>query len=411
MKHFTPFACACVALLLMHRAAAEDWPEFRGPTGQGISTERNLPVEWSSTKNVAWKQPVPGSGWSSPVVVGRRVYLTTAVPGGDGQSLRALCLDAANGKILWNTGLFTKPVGKAHAKNSQASPTPVVSGGRLYVHFGPQGTACLDLDGKTLWRNDSLEYPPVHGNGGSPALVEDKLVFSCDAASDPFVVALDKNTGQVRWKVNRATTARRKFSFSTPLFATVGGQRQVISPGSGVVCGLDPANGKELWRARYGEGYSVIPRPVLGHGLIFIGTGYDKPNVLAIRAGKPGDVTDSAMAWTLAKGAPHTPSMLLVGGELYLVSDGGIASCVDAKTGQVHWQERVGGNYSASPVLAEGRIYLQNEGGEGVVLQAGKEFKVLARNPLEERTLASYAISDGAIFIRSAQNLYRIQQR
>lgn len=396
---------------LVFTAVAEDWPEFRGPTGQGHSTERNLPTEWSATKNIAWKQPVPGSGWSSPVVVAKRIYLTTAVPNGDGQSLRALCLAAASGKILWNTELFAKPVGKAHKKNSQASPTPIVSGGRLYVHFGPQGTACLDLDGKILWRNDSLDYPPVHGNGGSPALVDDNLIFSCDAASDPFVVALDKNTGKVRWKVNRATTAKKKFSFSTPLLITANGQKQIISPGSGVVCGLDPTSGKELWRARYGEGYSVIPRPVFGHGLIFISTGYDKPNALAIRPGKSGDVTDSAIAWTLTKGAPHTPSALLVGAELYLVSDGGIASCLDAKTGNVHWQERVEGNFSASPVLADGKIYLQSEEGVGVVLQPGKEFKVISRNALNERTLASYAISDGAIFIRSAQNLYRIQKR
>ncbi|MBI5775555.1 MAG: PQQ-binding-like beta-propeller repeat protein [Verrucomicrobia bacterium] len=411
MKKLIPFSFAIAALAFAITASAEDWPEFRGPTGQGISAERNLPVEWSGTKNVVWKQPVPGSGWSSPVVVDKRVYLTTAVPSGDGQSLRALGLDAASGKILWNTELFAKTVGKAHKKNSQASPTPLVYGGRLYVHFGPQGTACLDLNGKILWRNDALDYPPVHGNGGSPILVDDLLVFSCDAASDPFVVALDKNTGKVRWKVNRATTAKRKFSFSTPLLATVNGQKQIITPGSGVVCGLDPANGKELWRTLYGEGYSVIPRPVLGHGLIFISSGYDKPNALAIRAGGRGDVTSSAIVWTSVRGAPHTPSMLLVGAELYMVSDGGIASCADAKTGNVHWQERVEGNFSASPVFADGRIYLQSEEGVGVVLQPGKEFKVLARNALNERTLASYAISDGAIFIRSAQNLYRIQKR
>jgi outer membrane protein assembly factor BamB len=212
----------------------------------------------------------------------------------------------------------------------------------------------------------------------------------------------------VLWKVKRETTAKRNFSFSTPTLITVKGQQQLITPGSGVVCALDPKTGAELWRCRYGEGYSVIPKPVFGHGMVYLSSGYDKPVLHAIRVDGKGDVTDTHIAWKLEKGAPHTPSALLVGDELYVVSDAGIASCLDAKTGTVHWSERVGGNYSASPVLADGKIYLQNETGTGVVLKPGKTFEKLAENALGEKTLASYAVTDGALFIRSEKNLYRI---
>lgn len=401
-------------MLVCAAARAEDWPEFRGPTGEGVSAGKNPPVEWSAGKNVAWKAAVPGLGWSSPVVSGGRVYLTTAVAkqGSDGLSLRALCFDAKTGGQIWDTEIFPPEQAKSgslHTKNSYASPTPIVEKRRLYVHFGHNGTACLDLAGRVLWRNNDLRYPPVHGSGGSPVIVDDKLVFSADGGSDPVVVALDKKTGKALWKFNRESGAAKKFSFCTPLLITVKGHRQLITPGSGVVNALDPASGREIWRVRYGQGYSVVPRPVFGHGLVFIGTGFDRPSVLAIRPDGQGDVTDTHVAWTVTKSAPNTPSLLLAGDELYMVSDGGIASCMDAKTGQVHWQERVGGNYSASPLLANGRIYLQSEEGVGTVLKPGREFVKLAANDLGERSLASYAAADGALFIRTAEHLFKIQ--
>jgi len=324
-------------------------------------------------------------------------------------SLRALCVDAGNGKILWDSEVFVHTGSTyIHNKNSHASPTPVVEEDRLYVHFGHQGTACLDLDGKVLWRNTTLKYSPVHGSGGSPILVDDALIFSCDGASDPFVVALNKKTGEALWKTARSLNAKKKFSFSTPLLIHANGRSQVVSPSSGAVYAYDPKDGRELWRVRHAEGYSVVPCPVFGHGLLFISTAFDSPEVMAIRPDGQGDITDTHVEWTLAKGAPKTPSMLLVGDELYFVSDAGIASCVDAKTGRVHWAERVGGNYSASPLLADGRIYLQNEEGVGVVLTPGKTFHQLARNSLGERTLASYAVTDGALFIRTEAHLYRV---
>ncbi|MFN0066476.1 MAG: PQQ-binding-like beta-propeller repeat protein [Limisphaerales bacterium] len=404
-------------LLLLSATAAlagRDWPAFRGPAGDGHSAATNVPVAWTATSNVAWKVAVPGRGWSSPVVAAGRLYLTAAIPGeGDRLDLAALALDASTGRELWRTAVIRQD-GAApgiHRKNSHASPTPIVADGRLYVHFGHRGTACLDLEGKVLWRQTALEYPPFHGNGGTPVLWRDLLIYSADATENPFVVALDTATGEVRWKVPRVTDHPRKFSFSTPTVIEIAGRPQLISPGSGVVDALDPATGAGIWRARY-DGFSVIPKPVFGHGLVFVGTGYEAPTAIAIRVdGAAGDVTDTHVAWTLRRSAPNTPSFLLVGDELYLLADSGVMSCVDARTGTVHWQERVCGGASASPVLAGGRIYVQDEQGKGVVLSAGKEFRKLAENPLGERTLASYAVTDGALFIRSEENLFRIGAR
>jgi outer membrane protein assembly factor BamB len=393
--------------------AAEDWPQFRGPTGEGHATAKNLPLEWGKNKNVGWMTPIPGLGWSSPIVVKGRVYLTTAVPlpeNGD-QSLDAFCLDAKTGKILWRQQVFRQDGRKApgiHGKNSHASPTPLVHDGRLYVHFGHQGTACLDLDGKVLWRCTELKYNPVHGNGGTPILVGDKLILNCDGGDKAFVAAVDRSNGKVVWKTPRNVDAEKKFSFSTPLLITVDNKPQVVSAGSKAIMGYDPADGREIWRVRY-EGYSVIPRPVYGHGLIFFSTGYDAPVLMAIRPDGAGDVTETHIAWKLRAGAPLTPSPLLLGDELYIVSDGGVASCVDAKTGKVHWSKRIGSAFSASPLEAEGRVYFQSEDGVGITVKAGKRFEELSRNLLEEKTYASHAAVDGALFIRTEKRLYRFQ--
>ncbi len=396
---------------------ADDWPEFRGPTGQGIAPEGHYPVEWSASKNVAWRKPIPGKGWSSPIVSGGFVYLTTAVAAEETNrrdlSLRTLCLNAQTGETIWDKEVFRQDGSQApaiHSKNSHASPTPLTDGQRLYVHFGHQGTACLDLQGNLIWKNRGIHYQPVHGNGGTPILTENALVFSCDGYDKPFVIGLDRAKGNVIWKTARNSESFKKFSFSTPLLITVNGKQEIICPGSGAVCAYDPRTGREIWRVTY-EGYSVIPRPIFGHGLVFVSSGFESPSLLAIRPDGRGDVTTSHVAWILRKGAPLTPSPLLVDDELYLVSDSGIVSCVDARTGKVHWQERIGGNYSASPLYADGKIYCQSEEGTGVVLKAGKRFQVLARNSIGEPTLASYAVSDGAFFIRTESHLFRIQHR
>jgi outer membrane protein assembly factor BamB len=399
-------ALACFSVL----AHAADWPQFRGPDGQGHADVTGLPTEWSSTKNVAWKKEIPGAGWSSPILFRDRLYLTTAVPAANGNlSLRALCLDARDGKMLWSMEVFSASPVNAHKKNSHASPTPLTDGERLYVHFGPYGTGALDLSGRIIWRNTGLKFPPVHGNGGSPALAGNALVFSCDGASNPFFVALNKATGETLWRAPRNTGASKTFSFSTPLVITNDGLAQIISPTSGAVISYDPRTGKEIWRARYPEGYSVIPRPVFAHGLIFVSSAYDRPVFYAIRPDGLGDVTATHMAWSINKGAPNTPSPLVVGSEVYFISDSGIMTCADAKTGKVHWQERVGGNYSASPVFVDGKIFTQSEEGVGTVLKPGRKFEVLAKNDVQERTLASYAIGDGVIYLRTAEHLIKIQ--
>jgi outer membrane protein assembly factor BamB len=397
-----------------------DWPEFRGPDGQGHVTEGKPPLEWGSDKNLVWKRAIPGLGWSSPVVVNGRIYLTTADPlakgtdekANDGYSLLTLCVNAATGEIVWSKEIFREPADapKPYPKNSHASPTPLVYDGKIYVHFGHMGTACLDLDGKVLWRAEN-KYKPVHGNGGTPILVDNHLIFSCDGGDQAYIVALDSKTGKEVWKTNRDTRVDRKFSFSTPLLITVDGKKQVISPFSNAVCAYDPATGKEIWRVGY-DGYSVIPRPVFGNGLVYIVTGYNSPSLLAIRPDGKGDVTTTHVAWKTSKNVPHTPSLLLDGEDLFMVSDSGVFSCLKAKTGEVVWSERHAGNqYSASPILVDGKIYLTSEQGVGTVLEAGPQYKLLARSPLKERTFASFAVVGKALFIRTESNLYRFEVR
>jgi len=400
-------------LLALVPLRAEDWPQFRGPTGQGISQEKNLPTEWGPAKNVKWKTPIAGRGWSSPVLSQGRFYLTTAQEAGGKTSLELFVLNAKTGEVVRHQHLFqhdSANIPGHHDKNSNASPTPIVAGKRVYVHFGHLGTACLDSDtGKTIWKNQELAYRPVHGNGGSPVLVDGLLVFTADGASDPVVVALDAETGHLRWKYPRPEIDGKRFSFATPLVIEVGGKKQIVAPGSGSVSGIDPQFGQEIWRAMY-DGYSVIPRPVFAHGLVLLSSGYDAPIALAIRPDGQGDVTRTHVAWEAKKGAPNTPSMLVVGEELYMISDDGVASCLDVRTGKPHWQQRIGGNFSASPVYADGKIYLQSEEGKGTVIAPGRKFKKLGENGFGERALASYAVGDGAIFVRTEKNLYRVEE-
>ena len=384
-----------------------DWPQFRGPKGDGQSSATKLPTTWSSTQNITWKIPVP-EGWSSPIIVDQRIYLTAARPLGDGDkpdlSLCCLCIDLKDGKIIWDKEIFRakgQDVPRIHKKNSHATPTPIVEGNALYVHFGHQGTAKLNLDGKVLWENRSIDYPPVHGQGCSPILVDDQLVFSCDGKSNPCIVSLDKKTGKLRWKTARTTTPKKSFSFATPTLIEVDGKKQIISPASGAVFAYAPENGEEIWKAPYGEGYSVVPKPLFAHGLIFVSSGFDSPVLMAIRPG--GEV-----AWETKRRAPLTPSMVVAGDELYYLADNGILTCADAKTGTTHWQERSCGAASASLLHANGHVYALGEDGTCVVVKADKEFTVVSTNKLEERVLSSMAISDGAILIRSQQHLYRI---
>lgn len=392
-------------------ALAQDWPQFRGPDGQGHSAVQQAPLTWSETENVAWKTPIAGLGWSSPAIQGGQMWLTTGVADEQGgQSLRAICLDPATGREIHNVEVLQiENPGRVHSKNSHASPSPVIVGDRVFVHYGNHGTACLSTDGKLLWTT-VLKYNHVHGPGGSPVAFEDLLIINCDGGDVQYVVALEQSSGNVRWKTERPQhQSPKKFAFSTPLLVEIDGAMQLISPGAGGVSSYDPRTGEQLWRVSYGDGYSVVPRPVFGHGLVFVSSSYDSPMLLAIRPDGRGDVTETHVPWTLDKGAPHNPSPLVVGDELYMVSDRGIATCVDAKTGEVHWQERLGGNFSASPLFAAGRIYFLDENGTTTVIAPGTTFTELAKNSVEGRTLASLVPVEGAMFLRTDTHLYRIE--
>lgn len=399
--------------------SAQDWTKFRGPTGDGHVTVKSIPLKWSDTENVKWKVSVPGKGWSSPVISKGKIYLTSAVAEGDNQDaadvsreLRVICYDSSNGKEIWDTKVFEqKPLKRPiHHKNSHASPTPIIEGGKVYVHFGHMGSACLDLKGKILWKNNELKYDPIHGNGGTPIIVDNLFFYSADASTNPFVVALDKNTGKVLWKKLRSETAQsRKFSFSTPTLISMGGSSQIISPASGAVFSYDSKTGEELWSVDYG-GWSVIPKPGVYKNMIYVGTGYERAHILGIRVDEKskGNVTESHVEWEITKRAPNTPSFMVVDDLLYFISDGGIATCVEPLTGEIIWQERTAGPISASPVHFNGMIYFLDEQGKTTVIKAGRKFEIIAENKIKERTLASFGISEGAIYIRSEKNLFRI---
>lgn len=403
---------AAVAALAGAPARAADWPQFRGPTGQGHAPDESVPLEWSETENVAWKTPVPGLGWSSPVAGGGRIWLTTALVDPDaGSSLRLLAFDAETGSLVLDAAVFdSREVRPLNPKNSLASPTPVLDpdGERVYVHFGAAGTAAVSAAGEIVWRT-RFPYTSQHGNGGSPILHDGRLIVSIDGYDTAYLVAVDARTGEERWRSVRPDPVSQ--AYSTPLAVRVGGREQIVNVSAFRTSGHDPASGREIWRVGYPRGFSNVPRPVFGHGLVYLSTGFQQPTLLAVRADGAGDVTRSHVVWRLQRGAPLTPSPILVGGELYFVTDFGIATCVDALTGDVHWQERLGGNHSASPVFAGGRIYFQNEAGVTTVIAPGAEFDVLARNRLDGSTLASMAVSDGALFVRTDTRLYRIEEQ
>lgn len=410
-------AVFAAALMSVTACAESLWPEFRGPTGQGHSTATGLPIEWGPEKNIVWRTELPGRAWSSPVVAHGKIFVTTARALRDsepehGVSLHVLALNAASGKVEWDVETLRQSAPdalKMHAKNSQASPTVVYEPGRIYAHFGHHGTACVDESGKVVWSTQENAYPPAHGTGGSPVIVDDLLIFNADGATNPAVIALDKATGKVRWKVARPdTVAKNKFSFCTPLLIEVGGRRQLITPGSGVVQALDPKDGSEIWRALYDRGYSVVPRPIFAHGLVFLSSGFNQPIAYAIRADGQGDVTDTHVAWTVRKRVPLNPSMLVVGDEFYMLADIGVLSCLDARTGTVHYEEKLLGASSASLLAADGRIYAIDELGKAAVVKPGKTFQVIATSDLQEKTLASMAVCDNDLLIRTEKALYRI---
>ena len=393
-----------------------EWREFRGPGG-GVYTGPELPRAWGKDVPPAWSTPIAGLGWSSPVVVGRTVVVTTAVPEPAGRptavSLRAVALDLGTGKVLWDRELFRDDLATSptvHKKNSRASPTPASDGKFVVAHFGHSGTACLDLAGSVVWKSTELKYIPVHGNGASPILVDDLVIVPCDGDENPYLAALDLRTGAVRWRTERKTGARMSFSFATCLAIEHAGRRMLISPASDYTLAYDPATGKELWRVKSpAPGWSLIARPVYAAGLVFVATGYPAQQLLAIDpsgGGGAGDITPSAIRWKTKRDVPNTPTPIAVGDELYTVSDGGTLTCFDAKTGKVHYAERLGGKaYSASPVCLNGALYVTSEDGIGQVLATGASFQELARCEAGERTFATPTPAADGLLVRTESKL------
>jgi outer membrane protein assembly factor BamB len=399
------------ALIALCTLFFSDWPQFRGPNSDGHSSEPKTPMEWSDTKNVAWKVSVPGLGWSSPAIADGKVFLTTAVPHGEGLSLRVLAVDAESGKTIWDREFRAiERTPSIHTKNSHASPTPIIHDRSVFVHFGALGMARLSAaDGALQWMNSELEYSPLHGSGGSPVLYDGKLFIACDGTSKPFVAAIDVKTGKVAWKTPRSVEARISHSFGTAAVTVVDGKAQLLAPGPNHLAVYDLETGAELCKV-LAPGWSVVPQPAIGHGMVFYNHDYDNPELMAVRLGGVGDVTDTHVAWRINRGAPSTPSPLLVDEELYFVSDAGIASCVDAKTGERHWMERLDGNFSASPVFANRHVLFLNETGEATWIQTGKEFTILGKNTVPGRTFATPAFADGAMYLRTDETLYKFAE-
>ncbi|MBJ7346501.1 MAG: PQQ-binding-like beta-propeller repeat protein [Gemmataceae bacterium] len=398
--------------LFISQAHAESWTSFRGPTGDGHVKGEKLPDSFKPGQEL-WKQAIPGKGWSTPAVVAGKIFLTTAIPNGEGamvnQSLEAMCLNVSDGKVVWKTPIFeqkAETAPKIHGKNSHASPSPIWHENKIYVHFGHMGTACLDEQGKILWKVPGLYTKPVHGNGGSPILVDDMLIFSCDGTDAQKVVAIKIKDGSLAWSTDRQASPTKPFSFSTPELIEVNGKKMVISSASDMVGAYDPKTGKEIWRVKY-KGYSVIPKPLFANGLVFISTSYDRPVLYAIKPDGKGDVTETHVAWKLEKNIPHTPNLIAEGPDLFMVADNGMASCVEAATGKVHWgPERIDGAYSSSPVISDGKIYFQNEEGKTTVVKAARTFQKIATSDIGERTLASFAVADGKLFVRTEKSLF-----
>jgi outer membrane protein assembly factor BamB len=419
MRRALLFLCAFATAV---PPASADWPQFRGPEGSGISTARGVPLAWSETKNVRWKTAIHGRAWSSPVVLGDQVWVTTATE--DGRDLFAVAVDRETGRVLHDLKLFhvEKPQ-YAHPFNSYASPTPVIEPGRVYVTFGSPGTAAIDTrTGKVLWERRDFECNHYRGAGSSPILFRDLLILHFDGSDHQFVVALDKQTGKTVWRRQRSIDFQdvgpdgkpeaegdyRK-AFATPHVASVGGRPVLVSLGSKAAYGYDPLTGAELWRIEERGSHSASTRPVAGQGLVFYPSGWPTGQVMAVRPDGKGDVTRTHVAWTLTRGVPKKPSLLLRDDLMFLVGDNGITSGVAARTGEVLWSGRLPGSYSASPVWIEGRLYVFSEDGKTTVLEAGREFKVLAESQLDDGFMASPAADGQALFLRTRTHLYRIE--
>ena len=432
--------CIClttvIALPLQFTQADEIWPQWRGPQGQGhASTTREIPISWSESNNVVWKTPLQGKGWSSPVLDSRHIWMTTAIESEVTEeqrnarlagirnpkplqvsgpvTMRAQCVDRENGQIVHDIALFTsaepQPI---HSLNSYASPSPLLNGERLFCHFGDYGTVCLNTQSAHIeWINRDIHLNHENGPGSTPVLWKDLLIVHCDGSDTQYVVGLNQKTGAIVWNTARSGTMAEKPDFrkayGTPVIVPINGKDTLISPAADWLYAYDPATGQELWKVSYGVlGFSVVPRPVVSHGMAILSTSFMKPELLAIDLGEHGD--EPAITWRQKRGAPSIPSPLVVRDRLYVVSDKGIMSCFDVKTGEEQWASRLGGNFSSSPLFADGRIYVCNREGTTFVIQPGNEYALLSTNQLDGQIFATPAAVNDSLYLRTDTSLYRI---
>ncbi len=396
-------------------SAGENWPSFRGPTNDGISDTRDLPVEWSESKNIQWKTPVHDQGWSTPVIWENQIWVTTATE--DGHNLYAVSVDFKSGKIIHDKLVFeVKDPQRKHDPNSYATPTPVTEEGRVYVHYGTHGTACLDTkSGNILWKRDDLNCNHVQGPASSPFLYKNLLILHIEGNDVQYVVALDKETGETVWKTDRPKEQYEKViplyrkGYSTPIIIQVDGKDQLISVGAQTCHAYDPLTGEEIWSIYYGTD-STLSCPIWDGELVYIITGLQKqsPELWAVRPTGHGDVTESHVVWKIKERVPIESSPIIKNGLIYMVNDRGKLSCIDAKTGQFIWQEKLEGRFGASPVYANGRIYFSNKKGETTVLSEGRACKVLSSNVLNEGFMASPAIKGNSLILRTKTHLYKV---
>ena len=418
-------AFAIASLTAASGIADNNWPQFRGPKGNGHTASRNIPLQWSESENVAWKTPIHDRGWSSPVIWGDQIWLTTATA--DGKKLFAIGIDKKSGRKLYDKQLFEIDEPQfAHAFNSYASPSPVIEKGRVYITFGSPGTACIDTRTfKTLWTREDIVCDHFRGAGSSPVIYKNLLINNYDGADTQFVLALDKHTGKTVWRTDRSIDFKdidpktgkpeadgdwRK-GYGTPHIANFGDGDVLITQGAKAAYAYDPATGRELWRFEERKNHSASSRPLVGDGLIYIPTGWPRPLLVAIKPGGKGLLTDKNIAWTADKHISKKPGLTLADGMVFVCEDAGFASCYDAKTGELHWKERVKDKHSASPVYANGRIYMFAENGKTSVIKASKEFKILATNKLDDGFMSSPAVSGNALFLRTKTHLYRVERK
>lgn len=396
-------------------AAEESWWQFLGPSGNAHCESENLPVRWTDQENVAWKVPIHDRGWSSPVILGNQVWVTTATA--DGHKLFAVCVNKDTGEVLHDLHIFdVEEPQKITSENTYATPTPVVKDGRVFVHFGTYGTACLDAGtGDTIWTRRDLkcDHEANAGPASSPTIIDGSLVVHVDGRDVQYIVALDAATGKTVWKTPRSydyskVPVHMRKAYGMPGLAWRGDRLQLVSSVAQGVYAYD-VSGKELWRVRH-KGWSIAPRPISGYGLVFVIVDRDHPELWAIRHDGDGDVTDTHIVWKETRSMPQRCTPILVDDLLYVVNRAGIMSCLEAKTGDTVWKQRLTGSYSATPIYAKNRIYLFNEDATCTIIRPGRKFETTAVNSLsKQQLLATPAVDGDAFIIRTAGYLYRVE--